>query len=410
MRDDTGVSTDIEFRPAHADAEPGRGLIALMEAEVEKLYGHPLVAPDMPSATAQQMSPPEGAFLVGYRDGEAICCGGLKRLPDGACEIKRMFVVEHARGAGVARALLRALEDTARRLGYRTARLDTGPAQPSAERMYREAGFRAVADFNDNPLATFWGEKDLGRDLRTVSIPARFNGPPISAHGGYSAAIAGLAIDGPAEVTLHAPPPLETPLTLDVEVDRAVLRDGDTPIATATPTTVDIGAAPVLSPAQARAAMPDPDELRPVHPFPTCFGCGPDRDPSDGLRLFSGPVEDGDGIFAAGWTPRADLAGPDGVVDPAYVWAALDCPSSAPAADPTGERPIVLGRFAIDLRAPVMAGTEHAIVTRALDHQGRRRTNAVWLLDADGRELACGRATWIELKPVDAAARRGDGR
>ena len=101
---------------------------------------------------------------------------------------------------------------------------------------------------------------------------------------------------------------------------------------------------------------------------------------------------------------------PGTTVDPVIVWAALDCPSSAPSMDPTGERPIVLGRFAVDLRAPVPAGREHLILVRAIAHEGRKRTNAVWLVDADGQVFAVGRALWIELKPADAAARRGDGR
>jgi GNAT superfamily N-acetyltransferase len=72
-----------------------------------------------------------------------------------------MYVAPAARGRGVARALLTALEDEARRLGYEVARLDTGPHQPHAERLYREAGYAEIANFNANPLASFWGEKRL---------------------------------------------------------------------------------------------------------------------------------------------------------------------------------------------------------------------------------------------------------
>jgi GNAT superfamily N-acetyltransferase len=100
-------------------------------------------------------------YLVGYRDDIAVCGGGLKRLPDGACEIKRMYVVPDARGQGLARDLLRALEDAARDLGYTVARLDTGPRQQHAQRMYEAQGYVAVANFNANPVATFFGEKAL---------------------------------------------------------------------------------------------------------------------------------------------------------------------------------------------------------------------------------------------------------
>lgn len=241
----------------------------------------------------------------------------------------------------------------------------------------------------------------------TVTIERRFNGPPTSGHGGYSAGLVGTAIDGPAEVTLMAPPPLATPLSLDARPDGAQLRDGERVIATATPATVDVGPPPVAALEAVRAAMPTRDEVRRYHPFPTCFGCGPDRLPGDGMFLCCGELDAQAGLWGVTWTPDGAARGP---IDDLLVWAALDCPSSAPAQDPTGERPIVLGRLAVDIRAPVGAGQEHLILVRPLVHEGRKRTNAVWLLDDGGRELAVGRATWIELKPADASARRGDGR
>jgi GNAT superfamily N-acetyltransferase len=70
-------------------------------------------------------------------------------------------VVPQARGRGLARELLAALEDEARSLGYELARLDTGPRQPHAERMYRAAGYAEIGNFNANPFASFWGEKRL---------------------------------------------------------------------------------------------------------------------------------------------------------------------------------------------------------------------------------------------------------
>jgi GNAT superfamily N-acetyltransferase len=141
-------------------------LVAAMIAEMRDLYwdirgGLDLDSPDMPKAGPAELGPPWGVYLVGYRDGAAVCGGGLKRLPDGACEIKRMYVVPDARGQGLARDLLHALEDAARDLGYAVARLDTGPRQQHAQRMYEAQGYVAVANFNANPVATFFGEKAL---------------------------------------------------------------------------------------------------------------------------------------------------------------------------------------------------------------------------------------------------------
>jgi GNAT superfamily N-acetyltransferase len=99
--------------------------------------------------------------VVGWAGGEPVCCGGFKRLPDGACEIKRMYVAPAARGRGVARALLHELERRATAAGYRIARLDTGPRQPAARHLYEAERYVAIENFNANPVATFFGEKRL---------------------------------------------------------------------------------------------------------------------------------------------------------------------------------------------------------------------------------------------------------
>lgn len=143
-----------------ADEPPGSDLLEAMLDELTPLYGR-IDVPEAPSATPDQMAPPQGAFLLVWRGDDPVACGGLKRLDAEACEIKRMFVAPHARGEGVAGVLLVALEDEARRLGYAIARLDTGPRQPHAQRMYERAGYRPIGNFNANPFASFWGEKRL---------------------------------------------------------------------------------------------------------------------------------------------------------------------------------------------------------------------------------------------------------
>jgi GNAT superfamily N-acetyltransferase len=151
----------MEFRPADPSAPPASDLIEAMLEEMVPLYGR-IDRPGMPLAGPEQFMPPGGTFLVGYDgDGRPVCGGGLKPLGDGVVEIKRMYVVPDARGRGVARALLAALEDAARELGYSRARLDTGPKQPHAERLYRSAGYADIGNFNENPEASYWGEKPL---------------------------------------------------------------------------------------------------------------------------------------------------------------------------------------------------------------------------------------------------------
>ena len=136
-----------------------RELVDAMFAEVGLMYEPGL--PKGPSAHPEELSPPAGGFVVLSEDGRAVAGGGVKRLDDRACELKRMYVVPDARGRGVGRELLAALEALARDLGYAVARLDTGAEQPRAQRMYERAGFAPVPDYNGNPYAEFWGEKRL---------------------------------------------------------------------------------------------------------------------------------------------------------------------------------------------------------------------------------------------------------
>jgi len=149
----------IDFRMTDAALPPATELLGAMEAEMLELYADSMVR--MPPAGPADFTPPDGVYLVGYADDEPVCGGGLKRLPDGAAEIKRMYVVPATRRRGAARALLGALERTARDLGYSIVRLDTGPRQPHAKALYLASGYVEVDNYNANPYAAYWGEKRL---------------------------------------------------------------------------------------------------------------------------------------------------------------------------------------------------------------------------------------------------------
>ena len=77
----------------------------------------------------EEFVPPEGVFLVALREGEVIGCGGICRHPEGGGEIRRMYVAPEARGSGVGRTVLEALEQWAVDLGFETpAARDRRPA------------------------------------------------------------------------------------------------------------------------------------------------------------------------------------------------------------------------------------------------------------------------------------------
>jgi GNAT superfamily N-acetyltransferase len=151
----------IEVRSEAADSLVAVRLVEAMVTEMEELYDLRAGTGLGLSAPPADFSPPGGAFLVVYEDGKPVAGGGVKRDEDGIAEIKRMYVAPGARGRGLGRQLLEALEEEARSLGYARIRLDAGARQPEARAMYERAGYHAVDDYNGNPQASFWGEKVL---------------------------------------------------------------------------------------------------------------------------------------------------------------------------------------------------------------------------------------------------------
>ncbi|HKF91854.1 MAG TPA: hypothetical protein VKC52_10310 [Acidimicrobiia bacterium] len=236
-----------------------------------------------------------------------------------------------------------------------------------------------------------------------IVIGRRFCGPPDSANGGYACGLVAAHVDGPAEVTLRLPPPLERPLRVEHADDRGVrVLDGDRVVAEGVRRDdhlgIDVPEPVSVADAERAATASQLHEHPEEHPFPTCFVCGPQRAPDDGLHILVGPV-DGRGVAAATWIPGADLAGADGVVRPEFVWAALDCSGGVASwlADPIAGNPFVLGRMAVTIDEPVRAGAPHAVIGWRATHEGRKVTAGSAIFTGDGRRVATGLATWIQL-------------
>jgi DNA-binding MarR family transcriptional regulator len=104
---------------------------------------------------------PNGVFVVVHSDSEPAACGGVQRIDEATCEIKRMWVRAEWRGVGLGRRLLDHLEQRCRELGGARVVLDTNSVLTEAISMYERAGFRSTERYNDNPYALRWFEKQL---------------------------------------------------------------------------------------------------------------------------------------------------------------------------------------------------------------------------------------------------------
>lgn len=231
-------------------------------------------------------------------------------------------------------------------------------------------------------------------DIRDVVIDRRFRGPAHSGNGGYVCGLLAEAFDGPCEVTLKSPPPLNTPLKLMRSDESAELRQGEDIIATARTTEVDLSTpeAPGLAKAQeAVAHFVDADK----HLLPECFVCGPHRHEGDGLRIFTGPVE-GLGMVAAPWVPAQEFANADGVVEDIFLWSALDCPSYFALGRP--DVLALLGRMKAQVLAAPQPGETLIAAAWCTGHEGRKYFADSALFNTQGDLLAKAQTIWIALK------------
>jgi GNAT superfamily N-acetyltransferase len=142
----------VEIRRENYEAFASQALVAALNSELLDRYegfegsGGEQVAADF--------EPPGGAFVVGWDGEEPVACGGVIRYDETTAEIRRMYVAPSARGRGLSRAVLEALENEARQLGYEFVRLETGDRQPEAIKLYASSGFEPIpryGPFADDP-------------------------------------------------------------------------------------------------------------------------------------------------------------------------------------------------------------------------------------------------------------------
>ena len=141
------IRTESPLTPA------ARALIEASQAEMEEVYP----PEEIFSLSPEELAAPNTQFLVARLDDQPIGCIALVDMVRYG-EIKRLFVGKSARGLGLGRALVAEVERSAREIGLRVLRLETGPELTAAVAVYERAGFAerdAFGDYEDQPCSLF---------------------------------------------------------------------------------------------------------------------------------------------------------------------------------------------------------------------------------------------------------------
>lgn len=239
--------------------------------------------------------------------------------------------------------------------------------------------------------------------MGTIRVPSWFQGPTGSGQGGWTSAKLAELVGQPVTARLRAPIPLEVDLEVRATAEGWVARHGDSVIVEAAPWQPDVAHTspiPLEQARQARARFPVPPE---DHPVPFCFSCGLQP---DAMHVHAGPLGEHPERYATDWTAPAWAAGADGAVDPAVLWAALDCTAAWYACCHPRRRRAVTAQLAVEVLRPVSVGEELALVSWSGDGRedwdGRKRSAASAAFDPTGRLVARSRSFWVALPEPQA--------
>lgn len=233
------------------------------------------------------------------------------------------------------------------------------------------------------------------------TIASRFNGPPNSGNGGYVSGRLAQFVEGPTQVTLRMPPPLDQKMEVNSVAGEQVqlMYDGQL-IAEARTSSLDL-------------VVPEPPSLEEAitasksyagfssHLYPSCFVCGPDRPNHDGMGIFAGPLEGrATSTVAAPWRPQSEFGNADGLVSTEYIWGALDCPGAYSL--PIGHENasvILLGRLTAEITQPIYAEESYRVIGWFIERDGRKLYTGTAIFNAASEVCGKAKGIWIELKP-----------
>jgi GNAT superfamily N-acetyltransferase len=162
--------SEIRLEPIDREAPEVQPLYAdfIREADGPLVYDRDEAGVDLEAEIAAgppaDLVPPHGVLLLARVDGEPAGLGGIRHLDTEVAEVKSMYVAPPYRGTGLGRRILGRLDEIAREHGCRAVRLDTSDYLTPAVGLYRAAGYREVAAYNENPKADLWFERALRQD------------------------------------------------------------------------------------------------------------------------------------------------------------------------------------------------------------------------------------------------------
>ncbi|MGF1667447.1 MAG: hypothetical protein ACFCVC_14390 [Acidimicrobiia bacterium] len=226
----------------------------------------------------------------------------------------------------------------------------------------------------------------------SIVVESRFCGVAGMGQGGYLAGLIAGSRTGPYQIDFRNPIPLDVELAVEptrrgvhaTHADKVIVEGKLGEPVSRVPDFVPLGVA-----SEARSAA----EANSLEIVSTCFSCGSQPDT---LRVHAGPV--GDGRFATPYTPPAWVA-PEGVVEPSFVWAPLDCAAGwCLSWDPPRPR-AVTGMLTLEVLADIEPHRDHVIVADS-DGPWHTRTRRAWsaLYTSDGELVARSESLWVALR------------